>query len=264
MARVFTVSSGSNGNCTYIGDAESGILIDVGVSFSRLKKALEEKEIDLQKVEALFITHEHSDHIKGLPVFLKKTEIPVFASVKTAEWICENCPDISRDINIINCYEPCKTKRLSVTAFEVYHDSVNAVGYRVITGDNRTVVYSTDVGHIDDEIFSYIENADLNIIEANYDDGMLMCNASYSFLLKKRISGSCGHLSNKCCADAIADLYKKGNRRFLLAHLSEQNNTPEIAYETVKTKLDSMGLVEDVDYSLWVAPRSENSRMLIF
>ena len=264
VARVFTVLSGSNGNCTYIGDAKSGILIDIGVSFSKLKNALEENGIDLNNIEALFITHEHSDHIKGLSVFLKKTEIPVFASFKTAEWIEINFPELVRKINVINCYEPQILKRMSVTPFSVYHDSVDAVGFRVVTGDNRTVVYSTDVGHIDDEIFSFIENADLNIIEANYDDGMLMCNASYSFLLKKRISGSCGHLSNKCCAETVARLYEKGNRRFLLAHLSEQNNTPQIAYETVKAKLDSMGLVEDVDYSLCVAPRLENSRMLIF
>lgn len=264
MARVFTLSSGSSGNSTYIGDSVSGVLVDIGLSFSKTRSALESAGISLDCIEALLITHEHSDHIKGLEVFCKHTEIPVFASQKTAEKLLISCPSAEKNIHIFEKETAYTLSRTQFSAFSVYHDAADAVGYRVTTADGRQVVYSTDVGHIDDAVFSHIENADLNIIEANYDEGMLMCNAAYPFLLRQRIMGECGHLSNSDCAKTVAELIRRGNRRFLLAHLSEQNNTPQIAFESVKLALTQMGLKMGVDYELEVAPRYEVSRTLIF
>ncbi|MBQ1263547.1 MAG: MBL fold metallo-hydrolase [Oscillospiraceae bacterium] len=264
MARVFTLQSGSNGNCTFVGDAESGILVDIGLSFSRAKAGLEEAKMSLEQIEALLITHEHIDHIKGLEVFCKKTDIPVYATEKTAEKLIFHAPSVEKNLHIIEKGREYCLGRTSFTAFEVYHDSADAVGYRITTADNRKVVYSTDAGHIDDALFKNLCGADFNIIEANYDSGMLMCNAAYPFLLRQRISGGCGHISNDDCAKTVAELVKGGNRRFLLAHLSEQNNTPEVAFESVKLALDCAGFEFGVDYELEVAPRYENSRMLIF
>lgn len=264
MARVFTLSSGSDGNCTFVGDAKSGILVDVGISFSRVKSGLSQYGMDFSNVEALVITHEHSDHIKGLSVFCKKTEIPVYATEKTVDYISKHHPDCRDRLHIIKTDVEEKLYFTSFTAFKVYHDSVDAVGYRIKTSDGRIVAYSTDIGHMDEEVFSHIEGADLNIIEANHDEGMLMCNPSYSYILKQRILGECGHLSNSDCAKTVAELCKKGNRRFVLAHLSDKNNTPDIAYEAVYQKLLTMGLRKDEDFTLMVAPRGENSRMLIF
>ena len=262
MARVISLGSGSSGNCFFVGDAESGVLIDVGISFKAIKTALAEYNISFDIISALLITHEHSDHIKGLTTFLKKTEIPVYASKETCEYIIEHIPESEGRLHSLEVKTPIIEGKTEFYAFNVYHDSKNAVGYRVKTPDNRCIVYSTDVGHIDDLIFEHLTEADLNIIEANYDEGMLMCNASYPFLLKRRISGDCGHLSNKDCAQTVCDLYKSGCRRFLLAHLSRENNTPEVALETVKNALNSDGLVENIDYEVCVAPR-ENARMLI-
>jgi len=264
MARVFTLSSGSSGNSSFIGDAKSGILVDIGLSFSKIKAGLSSCGFSLQNIEALVITHEHSDHIKGLEVFCKKTDIPVYATEKTVKQLLSVCPSAEKNIHILEKGKKYSLERNSFYAFSVYHDAADAVGYRITTGDGRQIVYSTDIGHVDDEILEHIKNADLNIIEANYDDGMLMCNVSYPFLLKKRISGENGHLSNNDCAKTVQTLVKSGCRRFLLAHLSEQNNAPKVAYETVKLSLTNMGLEIDRDYELNVAPRHENSRMLIF
>ena len=263
MARVLSLGSGSSGNCFFVGDRESGVLVDVGISFKAIKTALEKYEISLDSISALLVTHEHSDHIKGLTTFLKKTDIPVYASKETAEYIFEHIPESEGKLHSLEPKTSVYEGKTEFYAFCVYHDSRNAVGYRIKTPDNRFVVYSTDVGHIDDQIFENLINADLNIIEANYDDGMLMCNPSYPFLLKKRISGACGHLSNKDCAETVLNLYKNGCRRFLLAHLSRENNTPDVALETVKNALCSEGFVENIDYELCVAPREE-ARMLIF
>ncbi len=264
MARVFTLSSGSDGNCSFIGDARSGILIDLGISFKRIKEALAEYQIELSSIEAVLITHEHSDHIKGIVTFAKKTDIPIFASQKTAEYIMEHHPECVDRVKVAElnvCYNAGRTEFAS---FKVYHDSVDAVGYRIKTADNRIVAYSTDTGHIDDEVFENIKGADLSIIEANHDEGMLSCNVAYPYLLKKRILGDCGHLSNSACAKVVCRLYESGTRRFVLAHLSDQNNTPAVAYETVYAALNCMGLKKGVDFELDVAPRLENSRMMIF
>ena len=263
MARVLSLGSGSSGNCFFVGDANSGVLIDVGISFKAIKAALEKYEISLDSVSAVLITHEHSDHIKGLNTILKKTEIPVYASKETCDYILEHIPESEGKLHILEVKTSVVEGKTEFYAFNVYHDSKNAVGYRIKTPDNRCVVYSTDVGHIDDSILEHLINADFNIIEANYDEGMLMCNVSYPFLLKKRISGDCGHLSNKDCAQTVCKLYKSGCRRFLLAHLSRENNTPEVALETVKNALNNEGLCENVDYEICVAPR-EDARMLIF
>ena len=264
MARFFTLSSGSNGNSSFVGDGKSGILVDVGISFLKICKGLNEYGINIENIEALLITHEHSDHIKGLETFCKKTDIPVYATEKTAERIIKEIPNAEKNIHIIEKCKKYATERFEFSAFSLYHDAADTVGYEITTPDNRRIVYSTDVGCIDEEICAHLENADLNVIEANYDDSMLMCNVAYPFLLKKRISGECGHLSNKDCAKYVLSLAEKGAKRFVLAHLSEQNNTPQVAFETVKLSLTSAGFEIDRDYELMVAPRNENSRMLIF
>lgn len=263
MARVLSLGSGSSGNCFFVGDAQSGVLIDAGISFKAIKTALEQYDISLERISALLITHEHSDHIKGLSTFCKKTNIPIYASKETAEYISEHIPESDGKLHSLELKTSIVEGKTEFYAFSVYHDSRNAVGYRIKTPDNRCVVYSTDVGHIDDSVFENLTDADLNIIEANYDDGMLMCNVSYPFLLKKRISGDYGHLSNKDCAGTVCSLYKTGCRRFLLAHLSHENNTPDVALETVKNALSGEGLNENIDYEISTAPRYE-ARMLIF
>lgn len=264
MARVFTLSSGSDGNSSFIGDGKCAVLIDAGISFSKIKKMLEEYNIEISHIKALLITHEHSDHIKGLTTFCKKTDIPVFASLKTAEYIIMQYPELEGRIMAASIGEEFLLDEMSVTPFSVSHDAQDAVGYRIKTADNRIVAYSTDTGIVDDEILSYITDADLNIIEANYDEGMLACNISYPFLLKQRISGNHGHLSNEQCAQTILSLIECGNKRFVLAHLSHHNNTPDIALSAVKLKLAENGFTEGIDFEISAAPRLEPSRMLIF
>ncbi len=264
MARVFTLSSGSDGNCTFVGDGECAVLVDVGISFSKIKKAFEEYNINWENIKAVLITHEHTDHIKGLLTFCKKTDIPIFASPKTAQYIIMQHPELEGRICAVDIGEEMSVDKMSVVTFNVSHDSQEAVGYRITTADNRVVVYSTDTGVVDDEMLCFIKDADLNIIEANYDEGMLSCNPAYPFLLKQRISGEYGHLSNSQCAQTVLTLAKCGSKRFVLAHLSHQNNTPEVALSAVRAKLIENSFAENVDFEICVAPRLENSRMLIF
>lgn len=264
MARVFTLSSGSDGNCAYIGDAKSGILIDLGISLKKLKAQLDEYDMSLQNIEAVLLTHEHSDHIKGLATFIKQTDIPIYSSPKTAEYINEHNPDVAGRIIPLEENIDCKLERTCFIAYKVYHDSVEAYGYKIKTADDRIVCYATDTGHFDEELFNSVKGSDLCIIEANHDEGMLSCNISYPYLLKKRILGEFGHLSNSACAEAVLKLLRSNTRRFILAHLSSQNNTPQVAFEAVNSALKCEGYVRDVDYIIEVAPRLENSRMMIF
>ncbi len=264
MARVFTLSSSSAGNSVFVGDGQQAFLVDCGISFKQICASLEQYEIGISDISSLLITHEHFDHIKGIVTLCKKTDIEVFASQKTCESIVLHHPELEGRLTPIQKDKEYIVDKMSFTAFSVSHDADDAVGYKIKTADNRIVVYSTDTGVVSDELFENLSGADLNIIEANYDEGMLACNLSYTFLLKQRISGEFGHLSNNQCADTVARLISRSNRRFLLAHLSEQNNTPEVAFETVNLKLVQNGLVRGVDFELDVAPRFENSRMLIF
>lgn len=263
MARVLSLGSGSSGNSFFVGDAAGGVLIDVGLSFSKIFKALAQQGIGQRQVEALLLTHEHSDHVKGLGTFLKKTDIPVYATEGCAQRLFRSLPELEPRLRPVEKKKTFSVGHTAFSAFSVYHDAADAVGYRVETADRRQVVYCTDVGHVDEALLQDLSEADFHILEANYDVGMLQCNVAYPFLLRQRISGEKGHLSNADCAETVLQLLDTGSRRFLLAHLSEQNNTPQIAYETVRCALGNAGYVENSDYELCVAPR-DDVRMLIF
>ena len=157
MARVFTLSSGSDGNCAYIGDAKSGILIDLGISLKKLKAQLDEYDMSLQNIESVLLTHEHSDHIKGLTTFIKQTDIPIYASKKTTEYINEHNPETIGRITSLEENVDYKLERTCFKAYRVYHDSVEACGYKIKTADDRVVSYATDTGHFDEDLFNNIK-----------------------------------------------------------------------------------------------------------
>ena len=264
MARFVSLYSGSSGNAFYAGGKNAGILIDIGVSYRALVNALNSCEIPLSNIKALFITHEHSDHIKGIETFLKRNpNIPVYASSETLRYISEHSalPSSVRLVEISD-KSVCEAD-MCIEAFDTPHDALHSLGFKMRTSDDRTISVATDLGHLNDNIMKNLLKSDLVLLESNYDKDMLRFGP-YPYVLKRRISGELGHLSNDDCSAALPTLIESGVSRIVLAHLSEQNNRPDIAENYAESSLDDNGYRRGVDYLLEVAPRFNPGKTIIF
>lgn len=254
MARLCPLFSGSSGNSYYIGSEEHGVLIDAGRSAKQLTEMLAKCGIPLSAIEGIFVTHEHSDHVKGLRVFAGRNHIPVYASQGTFEAL--------NDAQILNGKFPChvidaqgvQCAGMEIIPFHTSHDCAEGYGYLVKTADDHRISFSTDLGIITPEVEKMMEGADFVVMESNHDIGMLQ-NGPYPYSLKRRILSQRGHLSNTACADYLPHLAGRGTNRFLLAHLSSENNTPDLAYQTALCSLRMAGLQENRDFGLAVAPK---------
>ncbi len=238
MLKFYPLFSGSKGNSELIVSDKSKILVDIGVSFKKLKEALQSLNIDINTdIDAIFITHEHIDHCKALSQILKHTSIPIYATSGTFKAL-----NITNDntYKIDHMKNGIEIKDLVVSYFLTSHDCLMPCGY-IIKNYEKKISISTDLGVITTQILEKMSNSNLCYIESNHDKDMLQMGR-YPFSLKKRILGNKGHLSNIECAEAISYLQDKGVKNFILAHLSEENNTPEIAMQTVTTYLDSLNI----------------------
>ncbi|NDW18203.1 MBL fold metallo-hydrolase [Dysgonomonas sp. 216] len=242
--KLLSLSSGSNGNCYYLGTSEYGILIDAGIGSRTIRKYLREYGIALETIVAVLITHDHADHMKSVSYFGTKMSIPVYATSSVHDGIarsryCEerlygSRREIEKDI-------PFSIKDIRITAFDVPHDSIENVGYHIeING--QTIVLATDVGRITEKITHYASKANHLIIEANYDEAMLQAG-SYPYYLKQRIVSGSGHLSNRLTGEFLADIFCNNLNEIWLCHLSKDNNLPEIAFKTVEEKLCDKGII---------------------
>lgn len=252
--------SSSSGNCTYIGNASGGLLVDAGVSFKKIKEALCAWGIPLENIKGVLITHEHTDHIKGLGSLLKKIKVPVIASRDTVYALeFQKAIDDSTErvyIDEINEYGLCG---FNIKRFATSHDAKGSSGYTVCISEDIKVAVCTDLGEVTPQVFESLCGCNLVMLEANHDPVMLRLGP-YPPELKLRISSHQGHLSNAVSAELAARLFKNGTRRFVLAHLSEKNNTPEKAESAVRAALVDAG-AKDNDYILYVAP-PHNGRMI--
>ena len=248
MARIYPLFSSSSGNCTYIGSKEAGILIDDGVSFTKLKKALEINGLSLSSVKAIFITHEHSDHVKGLDMLTKKTSIPVFAQEITLKYLLGKNMLHKEYFEIKQGVELCGYR---VEPFETSHDTPQSCGYKITLPEGKTAAVCTDLGYVSDIVENALLGTDCVLLESNYDIEMLR-NGSYPYYLKTRIFGNTGHLSNPDSGKFAARLIGSGTTRIILGHLSQHNNTPDIAEQTVVSCLGDYK--RNSDYILSVAP----------
>ncbi|MDF2631893.1 MAG: fold metallo-hydrolase [Caproiciproducens sp.] len=264
MARFCPLFSGSSGNSYYIGSAGSGILIDAGRTAKQLTNMLDLCGIDINAVKAIFVTHEHSDHVKGLRVFASRCHIPVYSSPGTLNALeGMGCLDGKFPVGVID-EKGLECADMVIRTFRTSHDSAESVGYRIQTHDGRNVGFSTDLGFMSDAVRGELTGADLVVLESNHDVGMLK-NGPYPYPLKQRILSDTGHLSNLACADELCGLAGKGTTRFVLAHLSSENNTPELAYQTALCSLSLAGLKEGTDYQLSVAPKENAAgKVMIF
>ena len=252
MLRYCSLFSGSNGNSTYIGTADGGILIDAGVSAKRIETALRERDIDPKSIRAVLVTHEHSDHVAGLPVLCKRYGWPVLASEGTLDALVE-ADKLSADgkLYVLEDDRTVAVAGFGVTPFATPHDSRHCLGFRV-DGANRSVAVATDMGFLSDSVMRHLPGCQLIHIESNHDREMLRCGP-YPYTLKCRIQGEGGHLSNDDCAAVLPQLVAAGATRLALAHLSEHNNTPALAEQTATAALAAAGLRVGQDCLLWAA-----------
>ena len=233
MLKFKSFSSGSCGNCYYLGDGKDGLIVDAGISLRRLKKYLTEEGMDPSSFSAVLVTHDHLDHVRHLGSFCKRLKKPVYADAVLHEALARHT--FTRDY-IASCRallaEDGETQAgpYFIRAFVVPHDATRTLGYRIRTPEG-TFVIMTDVGRMTDEAVAMAREADFLVMESNYDVDMLMAGP-YPHELKMRICQGCGHLSNDEAASALRRILHPGLKEIFLCHLSENNNTPALAYES--------------------------------
>jgi len=258
--KFISLASGSSGNCYYLGTDKHGILIDAGIGIRTIKKNLKEINLSLSNVHAVFITHDHADHIKSVGHLGEKYNIPVYSTKEIHEGINKSycmTEKLYSSVRYINKEEPMEIDEFKILAFEVPHDGTDNVGYCIEIGD-KIFSFLTDLGHITEIAAYYICKANYLILEANYDLEMLRMGP-YPKYLKERIAGPNGHMSNMDTADFLAENISENLKYIWLCHLSKDNNHPELAYKTVEWKLKSKGIIVGKDVQLIALKRSSPS-----
>lgn len=263
MARFCPLYSGSSGNSMFFGGSAGNILVDIGMSAKKIEEALRNMMIEPASIEAIFITHEHIDHVRGLRVFAGRYKTKIWASQGTAEALAEqNLLPENAKIQVIG-EAGVEEAGMHIVPFHTPHDSRESLGYHIDTYDGRRAAVATDLGYITKGVREVITGTDLLVLESNHDVRMLQ-NGSYPYPLKRRILSEVGHLSNESCACELPGLAEKGTTRFFLAHLSKENNLPELALQASKAELELAGMKAGIDYELTVAPRNGPTRITIF
>lgn len=268
MASVFEMiplCSGSSGNSILVRVLGMNILFDCGISCKRIVEALGKVGTDPTEIDAMFLSHSHSDHISGADVFVRKYFTDIYATKETMRSFLSVCKkEHSRELDHeIDGEVVFKTVKGNVTviACKTPHDTAGSVCFKVCCA-GKSIMIMTDLGHVTDEIRSLAKGVDGILIESNYDYEMLI-TGPYDYALKRRVEGPYGHLSNEDCAQMIKELIDSGTKSFILGHLSENNNVPDLALNTVVDYLASFGLHKEKDYYLEVARRHEPSDPMV-
>lgn len=249
--KISVLASGSKGNCTYIETKYTKSLIDAGMTNLYIETKLKNIGINPSSIENIFLTHDHTDHISALKVFIKKHNPKVFLSLKLYN-------ELSKKIDFDN-YEILSDKvyinDLTVSFFKTSHDATDSLGY-VFESGGKDFVYVTDTGYINNQNFELLKNRSIYVFESNHDVNLLMNNPNYPYNTKQRILSDCGHLSNVDSAYYLSQLIGDKTKEIILAHLSEQNNDPALALSTVRGKLSNDDII------LQVAKQNENTELI--
>jgi phosphoribosyl 1,2-cyclic phosphodiesterase len=256
MIKFCNLYSGSSGNSHFISDDSTKILIDAGLSGIKIEKALKNIQENPSEIDAIILSHEHSDHSRGIGVLSRRYDIPVYANNATINKIDNLLYNIPEE-NIKTFYtnEPFEINDFTILPFPVPHDAEEPVGFNIIR-DYKKITIATDIGHVSDELIHYLEKSHLILIESNHDLEMLRVGR-YPWYLKQRIMSDIGHLSNDMSGKLITKLVKTGCERFILGHLSKENNFPELAYETINGILSEDNIKVGKDIEMSVALREE-------
>ena len=236
MFNFCSLYSGSSGNCLLLETSNTKVLIDAGESAKKITSALSSLDIEPSQIDAILVTHEHSDHVRGLGTFSKKYDIPVYANSKTWDSMPEQSIKINeKNIKSFIIEENFEIGDLKVHPFKIPHDAANPCGFN-FTYNNKKISIATDIGHMTSNIIHKLEDSHFILLESNYDPEILKFS-SYPYSLKQRISGPNGHLPNSEAGKTISYLINSGLKEVMLGHLSKENNFPELAYKTVVEEL---------------------------
>jgi phosphoribosyl 1,2-cyclic phosphodiesterase len=256
-----SLSSGSSGNCYYLGNEFHGILIDAGISATSIRKFLKSMDISMQTIMGVFITHNHIDHVKGLEQLTRKSYIPAFTTRNVWESILTPHVKISADcIREIPLQQKFHLAGFDIEAFPVHHDAPETIGFHIIAGDKKVTIV-TDLGHICDTAAPYVEAANLLVIEANYDEEMLT-HGAYPHFLKARIRSDHGHLGNHQTSAFLADIMSDNLNYICLAHLSKNNNTPEKVLQTLQKTFSERGIALNEKQQITILNRNTPTEMI--
>lgn len=264
--KLCSIASGSSGNCICVGSDDTTILIDVGISGKRVEQGLNTIDMTTKDIDGILVTHEHSDHIKGLGVIARKHKIPIYATPGTIKAILGSTSvgKIPQDIFCpIEADQRFIISDLEINPFSISHDAAQPVGYRVNYGE-QSIGIATDLGKYNDYIVDKLQGLDVLLLEANHDVNMLQVG-SYPYYLKQRILGDRGHLSNEVAGRLLCELLHDRLKAIMLGHLSRENNYEELAYETVCSEV-TMGEnpYQSKDFRISVAHRDQPSEMICF
>ncbi len=246
----FSIGSGSSGNSGLYVSGNTAVLIDLGISVRRITAALRRQGLTFSDLACVLITHEHTDHIKGLTTFVKKHRVPLYASRGASEAIAQKEPGALPLLRPFWGGETFTVGDLQVESFLTPHDSPESVGY-VLRGEGEAFGYATDLGFMPSAVRSKLLGCDTVVLESNHDLTMLE-NGPYPYILKQRVAGPRGHLSNVDCAACAVELVKNGTKTLILAHLSEENNCPALALRETQDAIAGLG-----DCGVYVAPKDE-------
>lgn len=262
MAKIVPLFSSSKGNSYYIQGNGSAILVDAGRNLKQIELAMSANNLNMRNVQAVFVTHEHSDHISALKVLLKRYDIPLYASRGTLDYLTQydKVPASAR-LNVIE--DKIETADFFVERVETSHDAAEPCGFFITTPDGRRMSIVTDTGYLTDSAKHAIARSHLAVVESNHDIDMLR-GGMYPYILKQRILSDSGHLSNAACSEALPDFVGAGLTRIILGHLSEENNTPHLALSEAVDSLNRAGMVINADYLIDVAPVATNGKSVIF
>jgi phosphoribosyl 1,2-cyclic phosphodiesterase len=273
MSKICALYSGSSGNSIFISSQDdnfvsynilsgtevnrgTGILVDAGVNGKQMQLAMESIGESMDEVHGILITHEHVDHMRGVGVVMRRHGIPLYVNSRTWKRMQDmQIGDIpERLVNIIESGKTFEIRDLVIKSFRTPHDAVESIGYRILAGSKSISVF-TDIGEVQEEMFESVAGSDAIFIESNYDRQMLR-EGSYPDFLKKRIDSSTGHLSNDDCAKTVVRLLERGTTKFVLSHLSQENNLPSVALKTTTATLLGAGAKVGHDLEVTVAKRS--------
>ena len=255
MFKYCSLFSGSSGNCFFIKSDNTNILIDAGVSAKKICSALLQFDTSINNIDAILVTHEHIDHTKSLATLSNNYNIPIYANKKTWEFLnSTNIKVEEKNKNTFTMSKKFKIGDFTVFPFPIPHDAADPCGFNVFY-NNKKLTIATDIGHVSTELLDNLKNSISILLESNYDPEILKYS-SYPYLLKKRIAGDIGHLSNESAGKTLKALYNSGLKNAILVHLSKESNFPELAYKTVFNELSNCE-----NFLLEVAPRNNPSKM---
>ena len=262
MLNFCSLYSGSSGNSLFVETENTKILVDAGMSCKKIEEALNSIEVDPSSIDAILVTHEHSDHVKGISTISRKFDIPIFATKETFDAMPTQTQKLSdKNIKYFKPSEKFGIHDLEILPYSIPHDAANPCGFNITKDNKHQISIATDIGHMTKPILNNLEGSEFILLESNYDTEVLKC-CSYPFMLKSRIASDKGHLSNTIAGKTISYLLKNGSlNTVMLGHLSKESNFPELAYQTVVDELISNSL-QDNSINLSVANRDCPSKLI--